>query len=238
LFFALPTANPTPRFAEMRFARYNSGLNINKGYANMTFPDPRASQVLQWDRENWELIADTGFFWCPQAPGPESVTDPAKPQAKDNDGFSPVNGIVGSSIVPNGNFWTLVNFDPIAFAQAGKWPFNTKSRVDHLTRPPSETLLCGDGNDIGIRCWSEDFRSGYLGEYSDPMWRHVSSEGVRENMDQGWHAEGYGSGPAGDQIRRGNGRCNIGFADGHVSGFKEAELEQVWESKQINFALE
>lgn len=104
------------------------------------------------------------------------------------------------------------------------WKYSAKSkrRLDQLTAPVSETMLCANGTELGLRTWGGSMRSGYCGEYADPMWRHLSAEGVRENVDQGWWA--YADGPPPDVQPRGNGLCNVGFANSHVTSSTAEEM--------------
>jgi prepilin-type processing-associated H-X9-DG protein len=106
-----------------------------------------------------------------------------------------------------------------------------------LREPPAETLVCGDGNEIGMKTFSIQFRQGYTGEYADPIWRHLSTTPTPENRDQGWWATPYGDGPPADLQPRGNGRANFGFLDGHVTSMTEAEIRDRWEDGLINYEI-
>ncbi len=199
-------------------------------------PGHPLQEFLQWKQEHWDALADCPLLWCPDAAGPESVPTPPIPRASQT-GFSMTNGIIGSSIVPNGNLSPLSNFDPVEYASAGHWPFDTKARVDHLEGSPAETPICMDANDIGVRCWSETWRSGYTGEYADPMFRHGSSYRPADNMDQGWWQAPYGWGPPPGVQPRGDGTVNVGMLDGHVETMDEPTMSARWEAGEINYEL-
>jgi prepilin-type processing-associated H-X9-DG protein len=147
------------------------------------------------------------------------------------------NGIIGSSIVPNGYLSPMANFKPFVWGSP-PWPFDMKARVHQLEGSPAETLICIDANDIGVRCWSENWRSGYIGEYADPMFRHGSSYRPTDNVDQGWWEPWYTWGPPADLQPRGDGAVNVGMLDGHVETMDEATMSTRWEAGEINYALE
>jgi len=212
---------------DVRFALFLGGRDVNDTLWSGSMNDPDGfMNEGTWQEEWWEWVADTAIFWCPDAPGPETVTDPFGFDTV-KDGLAQENGIVGTSIVPNARFSPVSNY-PL--------PPVTK-RMDILKGPPAETLVCGDGNEIGMKTFSGQFRQGYTGEYSDPIWRHLSTTPTPENRDQGWWATPYGDGPPADLQPRGNGRANFGFLDGHVTSMTEPEIRDRWESGLINYSL-
>lgn len=215
----------------VRFARYLGGQDINRDMDHVR-------QSLMLKEENWHLVANTDLFWCPSAPGPESVTRPFLPETR-TQRASPHNGILGTSIVPNGLFAPVQYYDPWQQVYNPR-AFELADRIDQLRGPVSRTLLCGDGTELGYRTFgSYRGRNGdnYIGEYADPMYRHLTTDQVAENLDQAWWAPPYGQGPEGGEQPRGNGLSNVGFADGHVEAYVEDDLERDWNTGHLNYNL-
>jgi prepilin-type processing-associated H-X9-DG protein len=217
----------------VRFALFLQGRDVNDTLWSGSTNDPEGFMnegTLQPDW--WEMVADTGIFWCPDAPGPETVTDPHGFNTR-KDAVAQENGIIGTSIVPN------ARFSPAGSRGVGPETMN----LHKLREPTAETLVCGDGNELGIKTFSSKFRGrgdkdDYTGEFADPMWRHLSRTPTYPNRDQGWWEPQYNNGPPAHLQPRGTGRANIGFVDGHVKAMTQEEMEPLWEGGMINYEIE
>ncbi len=211
----------------VRFSLYHAGRDVNEGIWNGD-PDDRETFENEGSYQDkwWQLVADSTVLWCPDAAGPESVTEPFG-FSTHRTGFAMENGIIGTSIVPNGRLSPVSNFPwrPVA------------SRVYALAGPADESLICVDGTELGVKTFSGAWRSGYTGEYADPMFRHGSSYRPADNMDQGWWQAPYGWGPPPGVQPRGDGTVNVGMLDGHVETMDEPTMSARWEAGEINYEL-
>lgn len=174
----------------------------------------------------WDEVVKSEMFFCPVGPAPSTITNPFDFGLSIEGSLAvSVRPVVGTSIVPNGRFSPVANH--------GVGP---ESRtVDRLTGSPAAALVCIDGTELGVRTWG-DYRTGYLGEYADPMYRHGSTEKCIENMDMGYSAVTFAGDPS--EMPRGTGKANVSFLDGHVELLDEDTVRTRWDSGQINYRLE
>lgn len=198
LFHAVGSKDPNTGKFTFRPSQFHAKLaDYIAGDNGLETNDPRA-----YTAHFWQKILDTSVFWCPTAPEDvPTIDDPAYR------GWH-----WGTSVAVNGYF-----------ASIGNHAIMTRSSKIGGIQEPSASILAADGHELGLRKqgW-KSLKSGYLGEYADPLCRHFAGDEVPERDDQG-NQEAAGQNL--NALNRGLGVCNVATWDGAVNGFEEEELE-------------
>ncbi|MCC5831000.1 MAG: type II secretion system protein [Phycisphaeraceae bacterium] len=169
-----------------------------------------------------DLVLDEKYLWCPSAPthtvetidrmigSGMGVGDPlAGVSYTINGNLNRPNGQGGSGW---GAFWT----------SPSPQKFYTPYRgIGNSSIPPETVVLMGDGNGNAMRYHGYRQPGSYLSRTGDPMFRHFSTYQPPENQRQSVIEGGHGHVSGGPVQPRGDGRANIGFADGSVRDYAD-----------------